>query len=74
VWCGVAETAMKSDRHYLATVNYVHHNPVKHGYVANWHDWPFGNAREYLDVVGRDEAERVWKEYPIGSFGAGWDD
>lgn len=74
VWCGVAETAMKSDRHFWASVNYVHHNPVKHGYVEHWQEWPFGNAREYLELVGREEAERVWKDFPIGSFGEGWDD
>jgi putative transposase len=33
VWFNCAETAMKSERHFLATLNYVHHNPVHHGYV-----------------------------------------
>jgi putative transposase len=73
VWCGACETAMKSDGHYWATVNYVHHNPVKHGYVERWQDWPFGNAREYLDAVGRDEAERLWRDYPVLGYGDGWD-
>jgi putative transposase len=27
------ERAMRSDRHFWATLNYVHHNPVHHGYV-----------------------------------------
>ncbi len=74
VWHGAVETAMKSEGHFSATVNYVHNNSVKHGYVSRWQDWPFSNAREYLEKVGRDEAERVWKEYPIGSYGMGWDD
>ncbi|MCU0706018.1 MAG: hypothetical protein MUF18_18800 [Fimbriiglobus sp.] len=73
VWCGATETAMKSDRHFRATLNYVHHNPVKHGYVTRWQDWPFGNAREYLECVGREEAERAWEEYPIGDYGKSWD-
>ncbi len=74
VWGGAAETAMKSDGHFWATVNYVHHNPVKHGYVEHWQDWPFGNAREYLEAMGRDEAERIWSDYPIREYGKGWDD
>ncbi len=73
VWHGAVETAMKSDRHFYATLNYVHQNPVKHGYVERWQDWPFGNAREYLEAVGREEANRVWLEYPVGEFGSGWD-
>ena len=64
---------MKSERHFWATINYIHNNPVKHGYAARWQDWPFGNARDYLDEFGRDEAERVWNEYPVGVYGSGWE-
>ena len=74
VWSGVVEIAMNSDRHFWATVNSVHNNPVKHGYADRWRDWPFGNAREYLESVGEDEAQRVWKDDPIGDYGKGWDD
>ena len=73
VWHGAVETAMKSERHFWATINYIHNNPVKHGYVACWQDWPFGNAGEYIDEIGRDEAERVWRAYPVGEYGDAWD-
>ena len=73
VWCKAAETAMKSDRHYWATLNYVHHNPVKHGYVSRWQDWPYSSAVSYLEAMGRAEAERVWAEYPTLGYGDGWD-
>lgn len=33
VWHRAAETAMKSERHFWATLNYVLHNAVRHGYV-----------------------------------------
>jgi putative transposase len=68
-----AETAMKSERHYWASFVYVLHNAVKHGYVTKWQDWPFCNARMFLDHVGRDEARRLWDEYPIDEYGADWD-
>ncbi|MEO7317941.1 MAG: hypothetical protein ABIZ56_03020 [Chthoniobacteraceae bacterium] len=74
VWFRAAERAMRSDRHYWATMNYVMHNPVHHGYVERWEEWPFSSAREYLERVGRDEAIRAWKEYPILDYGKGWDD
>lgn len=74
VWHSAIETAMKSDGHFWSTLNYVHHNPVKHGYVAKWDDWPFSSAASYLKSVGRDEARRVWKLYPINDYGKGWDD
>ena len=74
VWHSAAETAMKSERHWHATINYIHHNPVKHGYVPRWQDWPFSSAAAFLQQIGRDEAEALWKEYPIGEYGRGWDD
>jgi putative transposase len=42
-----------SDRHHWATVNYVHCNPVKHGYVKKTTDWPWVSAHQYLEVHGR---------------------
>jgi putative transposase len=74
VWCNAVESAMKNVDHSHATLNYVHHNPVKHGYAAKWTDWPWSSAADYLEKVGRAEAERLWQKYPIESYGAGWDD
>jgi putative transposase len=74
VWCGATERYMRNDAHFWATMNYVHHNPVHHGYVVRWQDWPFSSAAEYLGQLGKTEAERIWKEYPLLDYGKGWDD
>lgn len=74
VWCGAAERYMRNDAHFWATLNYVHHNPVHHGYVARWQDWPFSSALEYLTAVGRESAEKTWREYPVLNYGQGWDE
>ena len=74
VWYSCENRAIRSDRHLWATMNYVHHNPVHHGYVTRWEDWPFSSAQAFLDEVGRDEAARVWREYPVLDYGRGWDD
>jgi REP element-mobilizing transposase RayT len=34
VWCGAAERYMRNDAHFWATLNYVHNNPVHHGYAS----------------------------------------
>jgi putative transposase len=73
VWHRAAETLMKSEGHFWATLNYVLHNPVRHGYVTHWQDWPFSSASEYLADTPREEAERRWREYPILDYGAEWD-
>jgi putative transposase len=72
-WCNAAETAMKSDRHFWASFLYVLHNAVRHGYVEQWQQWQFCNAPAWLEEVGRQRAERLWREFPIKEFGAKWD-
>ena len=74
IWHNAAETVMKSERHYYATVNYIHHNPVKHRYVEKWTEWPWSSAAAWLAEHGREAAAAQWREYPIGEYGAGWDD
>ena len=73
VWFNCAETAMKSDRHFWATLNYVHHNPVHHGYVKQWQHWPFSSGAAFLEKTGREQVAKLWKEYPILKYGKDWD-
>ena len=74
VFSRAADRQIRSDAHVWATLNYVHHNPVHHGYVARWTDWPWSSARDYLHTVGRAKATRLWKRHPLLDYGAGWDD
>jgi putative transposase len=48
-------------------------NPVHHGYCRKWVEWPFGNAAEYIQTIGRDEAIRIWRGYPLYDYGKDWD-
>jgi len=74
VWCAPADRQIRGENHFWATLNYIHHNPVKHGWAALWQEWPFSSAESYLAEVGREGALRRWKEHPILDYGAGWDD
>lgn len=61
---------MKSEGHYYATLNYILHNPIHHGYGSRWTDWPYSSATEYLDLVGREVAIDRWTRYPLFNYGA----
>lgn len=74
VWCNAAETVMKSEGHFFATSNYIHHNPVKHRYTGKWTEWPWSSATAWLEASGREAAEAQWRNYPIKEYGQGWDD
>jgi putative transposase len=73
VWYNCFERPMKSERHFLATLHYVHNNAVHHGCVRRWQDWPWSSAGEYLNKVGLAEAKRIWMKYPILDYGKKWD-
>ena len=74
VFFRAVERAMRSDRHYWATLNYVHHNPVRHGYV----DALDGLAVEQRSgIPGPDRRERgeaCLAGYRIHEYGKNWDD
>jgi putative transposase len=74
VFFRAAERAMRSDGHFWATLNYVHHNPVRHGYVDRWTAWPWSSAAEFLARTDPVEAERIWRQYPLGDYGKTWDE
>jgi putative transposase len=64
VWFNALERALLTDDHHYAALNYVLHNPVKHGLTKRWTDWQWSSAESYLGKLGREEAERRWKEFP----------
>jgi putative transposase len=73
-WYRCADRAIRSERHMWATMNYVHHNPVKHGYVKKWKEWPFSSAASFLQSVAHERAAAIWRDHPVRDFGKGWDD
>ena len=74
VWYRSQDRVMRSDLHYYASMNYIHNNPVKHGYVTKWQDWPYSSAHRYLEMMGREWLLDVWREYPVLNYGEGWDE
>lgn len=73
VWYRFSDRLIRSERHHWATVNYIHFNPVKHGYADRMGDWPWSSVHDYLETLGQDKVAHVWKAHPVGDYGKGWD-
>ena len=73
VFYRAVDRAMRTNRHFWTTVNYVHNNPVRHGYVKRWEDWPWSSAIQALSTWGHAETLRIWREYPLYKYGDKWD-
>jgi putative transposase len=73
IWHNCFDRVIKSHRHFWASVNYIHNNPVQHGYVDHWQDWFWSSAVGFLERVGRERALQIWREFPILDYGKKWD-
>ncbi|NDJ21213.1 transposase [Nostoc sp. B(2019)] len=73
IWYRWNDRAIRSERHYYATINYIHYNPVKHGLVKSPYDWVESSVHWYLQVCGRQWLRDCWTEYPVRDYGSDWD-
>ncbi|MGC9269593.1 REP-associated tyrosine transposase [Acidiphilium sp.] len=62
------EHAVRDEDDFVRHVDYVHFNPVKHGFVERAWDWPFSSFRR---AVGRGDYPAGWGvgEVVDGAFG-----
>jgi putative transposase len=76
VWYKFADRTIRNDAHFYCALNYVHYNPVKHGYTSDPYEWPWSSLTNYLAAGrGREWLRETWKTYrPGDDFGKGWDD
>jgi putative transposase len=42
------EHLIRNEEDYQKHVNYIHYNPVKHGYVKNPSDWQYSSIHQYI--------------------------
>ena len=68
-----ADRNMRSERHYWTTINYLHFNAIKHGFVDNPDDWPWSSWALFVAKYGREFMENLWKQHPLYDYGKGWD-
>lgn len=74
VWYRFSDRAIRSERHYYTSLNYIHYNPVKHNYVDSPYHWQESSVHWYLEKYGRQWLRDSWQEYPLLDYGKGWDD
>ncbi len=74
IWFKYSDRLIRSDVHYHTTLNYIHFNPVKHGYVKTPGEWKWSSFELFRIKFGDDWIEKQMKNYPIGHYGKGWDD
>ena len=56
-------------RDYERHVDYIHYNPVKHGYASRPVDWPFSSIHRYIKHHVIDENWACRDDFDLGGFG-----
>jgi putative transposase len=75
VWYKYSDRLMRSEKQFHQVFNYIHYNPVKHGYVDDMCDWQWSSMKMYTDSKGKDWLQERWISDPPGKdLGKGWDE
>jgi putative transposase len=65
VWHNFWDTCIRTDVDYWTRFNYVHYNPIKHGYVKRLEDWRWSSYRYYLEHRGETWLTDAFERYPV---------
>lgn len=73
VWYRFSDRAIRSERHYYTTLNYIHYNPVRHRWSSSPYAWAESSVHWYLETMGHEWLRDLWTRYPLRDYGRGWD-
>lgn len=65
VWYSYWDRVIRNESDYWTKFNYIHYNPVKHGYVQAPNDWQCSTFNKYLKEKGEDWIADCWQSYPV---------
>lgn len=74
IWFRFSDRRIRSASHYWATVNYIHTNAAKHGWIQRPEDWKPSSLESYIEEMGREKLRAIWRAHPVRDYGKGWDD
>ena len=64
-WNNYWDVCVNGEGSYWRHFNYIHHNPVKHGYVDRMENWEFSSYCWYLQHKGLEWLNDTFMRYPI---------
>jgi putative transposase len=64
VWHNYWDRCVRDEKDYFSKLNYIHFNPVKHGFVENPFEYEFSSYKYYLDKLGNDQLTEIITKHP----------
>jgi putative transposase len=68
IWQNYWDRCIRSEKDFWVHLNYIHHNPVKHGHAQKMEEYAFSSYGYWLKKNGSDWMASVFQQYPIIDF------
>ena len=68
IWWNYWDRCIRKEKDFYTRFNYIHHNPVKHGYVKTNGDYVFSSYNYYKDKLGDEFIQNAEYCYPVIDF------
>lgn len=68
IWYQYWDRCIRSEKDLYTRLNYIHHNPVKHGLALSMDDYKWSSYRKYLSDKGEEWLKDCFEKYPIYDF------
>ena len=68
VWYQYVDHVVRDERDYFMHFNYIHQNPVKHGYVEKLTDYQFSSIHKWIEEAGKEWLADCLRDCPVTDF------
>lgn len=68
VWYSYWDRIIRDEDVFWTKFNYIHYNPVKHGYVKTPEAWKYSTYHHYLTIMSQDWIDDCWEAHPVVEF------
>jgi putative transposase len=68
IWQNYWDRCIRSEKDFWRHFNYIHHNPVKHGYVQKMEEYEFSSYNYWIKKRGEEWIMSAFREHPIRDF------
>ncbi len=68
VWHQYVDRVIRDERDYFMHFNYIHQNPVKHGFVERMSAYQFSSIHKWIEEAGKKWLADCFRKYPVIDF------
>ena len=68
IWHQYMDHVIRDEEDYYKHLNYIHQNPIKHGYTKKLADYRWSSIHKWIKKEGKEFIADCFRQYPIVDF------